>query len=111
MAWIVEGAPIPAPIRIRAVFLDVGETIIDETPYFEAWADWLGVPRHTFSAVVGGVIASGGDLLDAFQHFQPRFDLARPTAGRLASTWGWELSSNPVASVVSRQGRWPRDPA
>ena len=43
---------------IRAVFLDVGETIVDESREYGAWADWLGVPRHTFSAVLGAVIAS-----------------------------------------------------
>jgi hypothetical protein len=40
---------------IRAVFLDVGETIVDESREYGAWADWLGVPRHTFSAVLGAV--------------------------------------------------------
>jgi hypothetical protein len=38
---------------IRAVFLDVGETIVDESREYGTWADWLGVPRHTFSAVMG----------------------------------------------------------
>jgi hypothetical protein len=45
---------------IGAVFFDVGETIIDETREYGKWADWLGVPRRTFSAVFGAVIASGG---------------------------------------------------
>jgi hypothetical protein len=40
-------------ILIRAVFLDVGETIVDESREYGTWADWLGVPRHTFSAVMG----------------------------------------------------------
>ncbi|MBM7771760.1 HAD superfamily hydrolase (TIGR01549 family) [Actinokineospora baliensis] len=61
---------------IRAVFFDVGETIIDETREYGTWADWLGVPRHTFSAVFGAVIAQGGDYRDTFQVFRPGFDLA-----------------------------------
>lgn len=61
---------------IRAVFFDVGETLIDESTEYGAWADWLGVPRHTFSAVFGAVIARGGDYREAFQHFSPGFDLA-----------------------------------
>lgn len=62
--------------RIRAVFFDVGEVIIDETREYGTWADWLGVPRHTFSAVFGAVIARGEDYRETFQYFRPGFDLA-----------------------------------
>lgn len=61
---------------IDAVFFDIGETIVDETREYGTWADWLGVPRHTFSAVFGAVIASGGDYRETFQVFRPGFDLA-----------------------------------
>jgi HAD superfamily hydrolase (TIGR01662 family) len=70
---------------IRAVFFDVGETIVDETRNFGEWADWLGVPRHTFSAVFGAVISRGLDHQQAFQVFQPGFDLAREWERRLAA--------------------------
>lgn len=42
---------------INTVFFDIGGTILDESREFETWADWLGVPRHTLSAVFGAVIA------------------------------------------------------
>ena len=61
---------------IRAVFFDVGETIVDESREYGTWADWLGVPRHTFSAVFGAVIARGLDYREAFQVFRPGFNLA-----------------------------------
>jgi len=61
---------------IKAVFFDVGETIVDETEMFGAWADWLGVPRHTFSAVFGAVLARGLDHQQTFQVLRPGFDLA-----------------------------------
>jgi HAD superfamily hydrolase (TIGR01549 family) len=61
---------------IQAVFFDVGEVIIDETREYGTWADWLGVPRHTFSAVFGAVIARGQDYRETFQYFKPGFDLA-----------------------------------
>lgn len=61
---------------IRAVVFDVGECLVDETREYGTWADWLGVPRHTFSAVFGAVIARGMDYREAFQVFQPGFDLA-----------------------------------
>jgi hypothetical protein len=51
---------------IDAVVFDVGETLVDETREYGTWADWLGVPRHTFSAVFGAVIALG---MDTEMHF------------------------------------------
>lgn len=71
---------------IEAVFFDVGETIVDETREYGTWADWLGVPRHTFSAVLGAVIARGGDYRDTFQYFRPGFDLAVERERRTAAS-------------------------
>jgi FMN phosphatase YigB (HAD superfamily) len=79
---------IPGKSRtIDAVVFDVGETLVDESIEYHNWADWLGVPRHTFSAVFGAVIASGRSHLEAFKYFRPDFDLpaereARTAAGR-----------------------------
>lgn len=63
-------------MAIDAVFFDVGEVLVDETREYGTWADWLGVPRHTFSAAFGAVIAQGRDYRETFQVFQPGFDLA-----------------------------------
>jgi len=71
--------------RLQAVFFDVGETIVDETREYGTWADWLGVPRHTFAAVFGAVIARGGDYRETFQHFKPGFDLAVERERRAAA--------------------------
>jgi HAD superfamily hydrolase (TIGR01549 family) len=60
---------------IRAVIFDVGECLVDETTEYGTWADWLGVPRHTFHAMFGAVIAQGRDYRDVFQEFRPGFDL------------------------------------
>jgi HAD superfamily hydrolase (TIGR01549 family) len=60
---------------IRAVIFDVGECLINETREYGTWADWLGIPRHTFSAVFGATIASGRDYRETFQVFRPGFDL------------------------------------
>lgn len=67
---------------ISAVVFDVGETLVDETTEYGTWADWLGVPRHTFSAAFGAVIALGRDYRDVFELFQPGFDLERERARR-----------------------------
>ncbi len=52
---------------LKAVVFDVGECLVDETREYHTWADWLGVPRHTFSAVFGAVIARGLDYRETFQ--------------------------------------------
>ncbi|ACU37536.1 HAD family hydrolase [Actinosynnema mirum] len=69
--------------KIEAVFFDVGEILVDETREYGTWADWLGVPRHTFSAVFGAVIAQGKDYRETFQVFQPGFDLAKERERRV----------------------------
>lgn len=53
----------------RWVCLDVGETLIDETRIWSTWADELGVPRLTFHAALGAVIARGGEYRDVFGLF------------------------------------------
>ena len=68
--------PPPRTGIIRAVVFDVGETLVNETTEYQAWADWLGVPRHTFSAMFGAVIARGEDYREVFQVFRPGFELA-----------------------------------
>lgn len=61
---------------ITSVVFDVGETLLDDTREFNAWADWIGVPRHTFSALIGIVVAQGRNNAEAFQYLRPGFDLA-----------------------------------
>jgi HAD superfamily hydrolase (TIGR01549 family) len=53
----------------RWVVLDVGETIIDETRVWSIWADMLGIPRLTFMAGFGAVLARGGEHRDVFELF------------------------------------------
>jgi HAD superfamily hydrolase (TIGR01549 family) len=70
-------------VTIRAVWFDVGETLIDESREYGTWADWLGVPRHTFSAVFGAILARGGDYREVFRHFRPGFALDKERQARL----------------------------
>ena len=60
---------------IHSVVFDVGETLLDDTREFGAWADWLNVPRHTFSAILGAVTAAGHNNAETFQVLRPGFDL------------------------------------
>ncbi len=71
---------------VRSVVFDVGETMLDDTAEWARWADWIGVPRHTFSAVMGALTAAGRDNGETFDVFRPGFDLpaerqAREDAG------------------------------
>lgn len=69
-------------MRIQAIFFDVGETLVDEARQWGAWADWLGVPRLTFFAVLGGVIERGEHHHRVFEIVRPGTDLERERARR-----------------------------
>ncbi|MEU1038659.1 HAD family hydrolase [Streptomyces sp. NPDC005907] len=98
---------------IRAVVFDVGECLVDETREYGTWADWLGVPRHTFHAMFGAVIAQGRDYRETFQEFRPGFDLyeereKRAAAGQ-AETFGEEDLYEDVRPALARlraDGLW-----
>jgi FMN phosphatase YigB (HAD superfamily) len=46
-------------MAVTAVFLDVGETLADETDYWGTVADRVGIPRLTFFAAAGALIERG----------------------------------------------------
>ncbi|MBA2717975.1 MAG: HAD family hydrolase [Chloroflexi bacterium] len=81
-------------MRPTAVVFDVGETIVDETRAWSAWADWLGIPRLTFLAVCGAVIASGNpDHREPFRIFRPGLDLADELRKREAAGVGDRITA------------------
>ncbi|MET9354473.1 HAD family hydrolase [Streptomyces sp. NPDC006617] len=72
---------------IQTIVFDVGETITRDDRYWASWADWLDVPRHTLSALVGAVVARGEDNAEALRLARPGIDIpaqyrAREAAGR-----------------------------
>src|SRR5947207_5688269 len=98
---------------ITAVFFDVGETLVDESREYGTWADWLGVPRHAFSAVFGAVIALGLDYREAFQYFRPGFDLTaerqrRAGAGQPETFGEADLypDARPCLTALRGMGLW-----
>ena len=58
-------------MTIKAVFFDVGETLIDESRDWGRWADYLGVSRFSFFATLGAVIERG-------EHHRTVFEIIRP---------------------------------
>jgi FMN phosphatase YigB (HAD superfamily) len=70
---------------VRAVVLDVGETLVAEERAYSAWAEWLGERPWTLAAAVGAAIARRGDVRSAFELLRPGFDLAAERAAREAA--------------------------
>lgn len=67
---------------IRAVFFDVGETLLCEDGVWRSWAEFYGVPPLTFMGVLGAVIAERRHHLDVFSYFDDDFSLARAEAAK-----------------------------
>jgi FMN phosphatase YigB (HAD superfamily) len=60
---------------VQAVVFDVGETLVDETRAWSAWADHLGVPRLTFMTALGASLARGESHREVFELFAPGRDV------------------------------------
>jgi FMN phosphatase YigB (HAD superfamily) len=65
----------PGKRSVQAVVFDVGETLVDETRPWGAWADHLGIPRLTFFAALGAALADGGHHHDPMELFRPGVDV------------------------------------
>ena len=73
---------------IEAVVFDVGETLVRDDRGWARWADWLHVPHHTLSALVGAVVAQGRDNADALRLIRPGIDIAAEYAAMEAAGHG-----------------------
>jgi N-acetyl-D-muramate 6-phosphate phosphatase len=100
-------------VTIQAVVFDIGETLLDDSREFGAWADWLGVPRHTFSAVLGAVTAEGRNNAETFQYFRPGFDVATERQRREDAGVGEQYGEDdlypdvrPALSRLRQMGLW-----
>ncbi len=98
---------------IASVVFDVGETLLDDTREWAAWADWIGVPRHTFSALLGAVTAAGRNNAETFQYFRPGFDLVTERERREAAGVGERIDDNdlypdvrPALAELRARGVW-----
>jgi HAD superfamily hydrolase (TIGR01549 family) len=70
---------------LRAVFFDLGETLVSEQRAWEAWADWIGVPRAELFAVMRAVIERGEHHRRIFEILRPGLDQAAEEARRAAA--------------------------
>jgi HAD superfamily hydrolase (TIGR01549 family) len=75
---------------IRMVVFDVGETLVDETRQWSEWAEWLHVPKFTFFAAFGAVIASGSHHREVFR-LVANLDFRQAIEKRIESGWRYEI--------------------
>ncbi|GGO80410.1 HAD family hydrolase [Wenjunlia tyrosinilytica] len=87
---------------IRAVVFDVGATLVREDRYWNAWADWVDVPRHTLSALVGAVVALGMDDAEALRMLKPGIDITAERAAMEAAGEGERLDDTDLYQDVRR---------
>jgi HAD superfamily hydrolase (TIGR01662 family) len=76
---------------IETIVFDVGETLTRDDRYWASWADWLDVPRHTVSALVGAVVTQGRDNADALRILRPGIDVGAEYRAREAAGQGERL--------------------
>jgi len=98
---------------ISAVVFDVGETLLDDTAEYGRWADWIGVPRHTFSALLGAVTALGRPNIEAFRLLSPGFSFTGELARREAAGCGEHITDadlypdvRPALAELRARGLW-----
>jgi HAD superfamily hydrolase (TIGR01662 family) len=80
-------------MAIRAVVFDVGETLIDETRTWAAWADWIGVPHLTLFGVLGGLIARGEDFRRIVELMRPGSSWRQEREERAAAGRDYEIGA------------------
>ncbi|MFE9777669.1 HAD family hydrolase [Streptomyces sp. NPDC005775] len=85
---------------IETIVFDIGETLIRDDRYWASWADWLDVPPHTLSALVGAVVTQGRDNADAVKLLRPGIDVAAEYAAREAAGRGEHLDESDVYADV-----------
>lgn len=85
---------------IETIVLDIGETITRDDRYWNSWADWLDIPRHTLSALVGAVVAQGRDNADAVRLARPGIDIAAEYQAREAAGRGEHLEESDLYDDV-----------
>jgi HAD superfamily hydrolase (TIGR01509 family) len=96
---------------IRAVFFDLGETLIDERRMWTGWADYLGVPADDFLKALEETIARGEHHRRVFDRFRKYFDfeVARRERAANGTTYAFEprdlyADAAPCLSELRSQG-------
>src|SRR3954454_18890018 len=96
---------------IRAIFFDVGETLIGETRLLHGWADTMGVNRTEFIAALDDIIAQGENYRVLFERLRPGFDVRAAAAERKRNGTDFRIEARdlyadarPCLSELSQDG-------
>lgn len=76
---------------METIVFDIGETLVRDDRHWASWADWLGVPPHTVSALVGAAAAHGRDGEDALRLLRPGMNVTEAYGARVAAGRGEHL--------------------
>lgn len=64
-------------MSLKAVFFDVGETLLSEARQWSVRAQWLGIPPHSFFAMLGAVIERREHHRKVFEYLGVDFEAIR----------------------------------
>ncbi|MGW5924694.1 HAD family hydrolase [Streptomyces anulatus] len=79
---------------METIVLDIGETLVRDDRHWASWANWLGVPPHTLSALVGAAVAQGREATDALRVLRPDMDVEEAYRARVAAGRGEHLDES-----------------
>ncbi len=96
-------------MRIKAVFFDVGETLVDESRDWGEWADYLGVSRLSFHASLGAVIEKGQHHRRVFEIVRPRVNFNELRRERESTGYVYSIGMQDIYPDVVPCLRWLRD--
>ncbi|MFE2555957.1 HAD family hydrolase [Streptomyces sp. NPDC059352] len=85
---------------MKTMVFDIGETLVRDDRYWRLWADWLGIPHHTLSALVGAVTVQGLDNAEALRLVKPGLDVGAEYAAREAAGRGEYLDDTDLYDDV-----------
>ena len=79
---------------VQAVVFDLGETLVDESRGWTAWAEWLDVRPFDLFAALGATIERRRDHRDALALVRPGLDFERERTAKEAegTPWGFDAS-------------------
>lgn len=85
---------------METIVLDIGETLVRDDRHWASWANWLGVPPHTLSALVGAAVAQGREATDALRVLRPDMDVEEAYRARVAAGRGEHLDESDLYQDV-----------
>ena len=81
-------------MAVQAVVFDLGETLVDESRAWAAWAEWLGVRPFDLFAALGATIERRQDHRRALELVRPGIDVERERVAKEAAGVPWVFEAS-----------------